>query len=102
VVVAAETGQLIPSMIIEYFEVSADMPVPVKVTTVPPVTVPNLGVTAVRAAVNEPAYCTVLRDVDVSPVTSLALQVYDASELSMVSTQVTVISLIAQAPAFLA
>ena len=96
--VAADTGQLMPSIMIEYFEVSLENPVPVKVTSVPPTTVPCLGVTAERAGVIEPTYSIELREVSVSPVTSFALQVYDASELSIVSTPVKVISLIAQAP----
>jgi hypothetical protein len=96
--VAAETGQSMPSIMIEYFEVSVENPVPVKVTTVPPTTVPCLGETAVRVGVIEPTYSTELRDVSVYPVMSLALQVYDASELSIVSTPVKAISLIAQAP----
>ena len=56
VVVAAETGHTIPSITIVYLEVSLDKLVPVKVTSVPPVTVPYLGLTAVRAGVREPTY----------------------------------------------
>lgn len=52
--VAAETGQLIPSMVIVYLVVSVEKPVPVKVTTVPPTTVPNLGLMELREAVSDP------------------------------------------------
>jgi len=54
VLVAADTGQLIPSMVIVYFEVSLEKSAPVKVTAVPPTTVPNLGLIADRAGVLEP------------------------------------------------
>jgi hypothetical protein len=54
VVVAESTGQSIPSMIIEYNEVSVGKLVPVKVTGVPPTTVPNLGETAERVVVKAP------------------------------------------------
>ena len=100
--VAADTGQLMPSIMIEYLEITLENPVPVKVTSVPPTTVPYLGETAVRAGVIEPTYSTELRNVSVSPVTSLAVQVYDESELSIVSIPVKVISLIAHAPLLVA
>jgi hypothetical protein len=61
VVVAADTGQLIPSKIIVYLEMSLDKPIPEKVTSVPPVTVPYLGLTAVRAPVKDPEYSIELR-----------------------------------------
>ena len=54
VVVAAETGQSIPSMVMLYLVVSAEKSVPVKVATVPPTTVPNLGLMESRAAVSDP------------------------------------------------
>ena len=71
-----------------------------KVTESPPTTVPCLGRTAVIAGVKVPTYSTDSRVVSVSPVTSLALQVYEESELSIVSTPVKVISLILQAPTY--
>jgi len=40
---AAETGQSIPSIVIEFSVGTEEKPLPEKVTTVPPVTVPNLG-----------------------------------------------------------
>jgi len=43
VVVASLTGQLTPSIVMLYNSVSALKLTPVKVTTVPPVTVPYLG-----------------------------------------------------------
>jgi hypothetical protein len=52
--VAAETGQLIPSMVMVYLVVSVEKLVPVKVTTVPPTTVPNLGLMELRVAVTDP------------------------------------------------
>jgi len=52
--VEAETGQTIPSMVIVYLVVSVEKLVPVKVTIVPPTTVPNLGLMESRAAVSDP------------------------------------------------
>ena len=54
VVVAAEAGQSIPSMIIVYFVGSSEKPVPVKVTSSPPTTLPNLGVISSRTGVKDP------------------------------------------------
>jgi hypothetical protein len=56
--VAADTGHSMPSMMMVYLEVSSEKLVPEKVTSVPPVTVPYLGLTALRAGVIEPAYST--------------------------------------------
>ena len=58
VVVAVETTQAIPSMIMEFSAPTAEKPVPVKVTVVPPVTVPNLGVMAVSNGVEGPEKAT--------------------------------------------
>jgi hypothetical protein len=57
-VVAALTAHVLPSMIMEYFVVSATKLVPVNVTTVPPVTVPYLGFIPVRSADFAPSYVT--------------------------------------------
>lgn len=54
VVVAESTGHSMPSMTIVYKEVSVGKLVPVKVTAVPPTTVPNLGETAERVVVKSP------------------------------------------------
>ena len=54
VVVAAETGQVMPSIMIVYFEMSVEKPVPLKVTSVPPTTVPNLGEISSRDGVSWP------------------------------------------------
>jgi len=51
---AAETGQLIPSITIVFSVSTEEKPLPEKVTTVPPVTVPNLGLIAVSFGVNAP------------------------------------------------
>ena len=99
VAVAPETGQLTPSMTIEYFEVSVTKPVPVNVTAVPPTTVPNRGLIAVRSGVRDPLYYTVLKAIAVSPFkTSSAAQSYDVVELSITSVPENVTSLILQAP----
>jgi hypothetical protein len=99
VVVAPETGQLTPSMTIEIFEISVTKPVPVKVTTVPPTTVPNRGLIAFRSGVRDPLYYTELKAIAVSPfMTSSAEQSYDVAELSITSVPVNVTSLILQAP----
>lgn len=99
VAVAPETGQFTPSIIIEYFEVSVTKPVPVNVTSVPPTTVPNRGLIAVRSGVKDPMYFTFSKAIVVSPFkTSSATQSYDVAELSMTSVPVNVTSLILQAP----
>ena len=99
VAVAPETGQLTPSMTIEYFEVSVTKPVPVNVTAVPPTTVPNRGLIAVRSGVRDPLYYTVLKAIAVSPFkTSSAAQSYDVVELSITSVPENMTSLILQAP----
>jgi len=59
VVVAALTAHVLPSMTIEYLVVSETKLDPVKVTTVPPVTVPYLGVIPVRSADFVLSYVTV-------------------------------------------
>jgi len=58
VVVAALTGQLTPSIVMLYTEVSALKLTPVYVTTVPPVTVPYLGLMESSLAVWVPEYVT--------------------------------------------
>jgi len=73
--VADETGQLIPSRVMMYNEVSVGKFVPVKVISVPPTTVPYLGEIETRFVVKEPLYSTVLRSIEVSPKTALASQV---------------------------
>jgi len=55
VVVAAVIAHVLPSMMIEYLEVSVTKLVPLKVTEVPPVTVPYLGFIPVRRAVLAPS-----------------------------------------------
>lgn len=59
VVVAAVTVQVLLSIMMLYLLVSDDKPVPAKVTEVPPVTVPNLGVIPVSNGVKAPEYVTV-------------------------------------------
>jgi len=59
VVVAAVTGQVLPSIMIVYLVVSVTKLVPVNVTDVPPVTVPYRGLTAVSNGVRVPEYVTV-------------------------------------------
>jgi hypothetical protein len=54
VVEAALTGQTIPSMTMLYVDYVALKPVPVKTTSVPPTTVPHLGLILVNAGVMEP------------------------------------------------
>lgn len=101
VAVAPETGQLTPSMTIEYFEVSVTKPVPVNVTSVPPTTVPNRGLIAVRSGVLDPMYFTFSKAIEVSPFkTSSATQSYDVAELSITSVPVNVTSLILHAPVY--
>lgn len=73
--VAADTGQFMPSIMMVYLDVSLENPVPENVTSVPPTTVPNLGVTAVNAAVNELTYSTGFRAVSISPIISFAVHV---------------------------
>lgn len=51
---AADTGQLTPSMTTVFSVSTEEKPLPEKVTSVPPVTVPNLGLIAVSLGVNEP------------------------------------------------
>jgi len=58
VVLAELTGQSTPSITTLTSDVTALKPVPVKVTTVPPVTVPNLGLMLVNSGVVPPAYST--------------------------------------------
>jgi hypothetical protein len=86
--VAAVTVQVLPSIIIEYNEVSVTKLVPVKVTEVPPVTVPYRGLTAVNNGVIEPEYDTVsVRLANISfPLSRAIAHVKVASELSTVST----------------
>ena len=52
VVVAAVAVQLTPSISIVYLVMSETKPVPVNVTEVPPLTVPNLGSSDFRRGVN--------------------------------------------------
>jgi hypothetical protein len=73
--VAAETGQSIPSKVMIYNVVSVGKFEPVKVTSVPPTTVPYLGEIDSRLVVKEPLYSTVLRSMAVSPTVALASQV---------------------------
>jgi hypothetical protein len=54
VLVAAETGQSIPSIVIVYRDVSVEKFSPVKVTTSPPSTVPYLGLMAYKLDVKDP------------------------------------------------
>jgi len=61
--VAESTGQMIPSMVMMYLLVSVGKFDPVKVTGVPPTTVPNLGVIANRFVVKVPWYSMVSRSV---------------------------------------
>ena len=56
--VAESTGQTIPSITILYLLVSVGKFVPVKVTGVPPTTVPNLGEMAWRLVVKSPLNST--------------------------------------------
>lgn len=72
---ADETGQFIPSKVMIYREVSVGKLVPVKVISVPPVTVPYLGEIDSRFVVKDPLYSTVLRSITDSPTTALASQV---------------------------
>lgn len=52
--VAAVTGQSIPSILIELSVSTVEKPLPEKVTSVPPVTVPNLGLIATSFGVKVP------------------------------------------------
>jgi hypothetical protein len=58
VVSAAVTEQIRPSITIEYLLVSVTKLVPEKVTNVPPVTVPNLGLIASSLVVKVSLYVT--------------------------------------------
>lgn len=58
--VAALTGQLMPSMVMLYAVVSVEKLIPVYVTTVPPVTVPYLGLMESSLVVKVLEYVTLL------------------------------------------
>jgi hypothetical protein len=73
--VAADTGQLMPSNVITYTEVSVGKFSPLKVTSVPPSTVPYLGEMERRLVVSVPMYSTELRSITVSPTIALASHV---------------------------
>jgi len=51
---AVLTGQSKPSMVILFSVATAEKPLPAKVTSVPPVTGPNLGLIEVSLGVNAP------------------------------------------------
>lgn len=74
--VAAVTGQLIPSRVITYKDVSVGKFVPAKVTEVPPVTGPYLGVIDAKFVVRVPWYSIEFRFTSVSLITALTAQVY--------------------------
>lgn len=73
--VAAETGQLIPSSVMIYTDVSVGKFSPVKVRTVPPTTDPYLGEIERRLVVSVPKYSTELRSISASPTMAFAAQV---------------------------
>ena len=85
VVVAASTGQSMPSMVIVYFEMSVTKFSPVKVREVPPSTEPYLGLMEVKDGVESPTYVTGASSISFeSPILSFGLQLTEDSVESMV------------------